>query len=128
MNAEDRTEPSGPSGRRVLVVDDDNALLGALHRALIEGTEHGVTACATFEEAKHRLTHETFEVLLTDIRLGAFNGLQLAVVAKDVNPDIQVIVFSGYDDNVLREEATHIGATYLVKPVTASTLIDLMRR
>ena len=61
------------------------------------------------------------------MRLGAFNGLQLAVISRDTYPDIRLIVFSGFDDPVLRTEAEHVGATYIVKPVTGSKLLEILQ-
>jgi len=112
--------------RQILLVEDDGALLDALTRALQSDDQQEVTACGTFEDARRRLREQSFDVLLTDVRLGAFNGLQLAVLAKDVNPQTQLIVFSGFDDDVLRAEATHLGAVYLVKPVYAAQLKQLI--
>ena len=68
-----------------------------------------------------------FDALITDVRLGAFNGLQLAVIGRDTYPDIRLIVFSGFDDPVLRTEAEHVGATYMVKPVTGAKLLEVLR-
>ena len=51
----------------------------------------------------------------------------VAVMARDIQPNIQVIVFSGFDDPVLRADAERIGATYLVKPVPSSYLIQLLQ-
>jgi DNA-binding NtrC family response regulator len=120
-------QPSGGAKREVLVVDDDLSLLEALERALTQELEDcNIKAVGTFEEARRCLHEQTFDVLLTDVRLGAFNGLQLAVLARDVNPSTQIIVFSGFDDAVLRSEAEHLGATYLVKPVTANALTALI--
>lgn len=111
--------------RRVLIVDDDEDSLDALGRAVaIEGV--AVTTHNSFEAARRALRDEAFDAMLTDVRLGAFNGLQLAVVARDLFPDMQIIVFSGFDDPVLRNEAEHIQATYLVKPVTADELLQLL--
>jgi len=118
-------DSSAPS-RQILLVEDDGALLEALTRALETDEEQEVTACGTFEEARRRLREQSFDVLLTDVRLGAFNGIQLAVLAKDVNPATQLIVFSGFDDDVLRAEAAHLGAVYLVKPVYAAQLRELI--
>jgi DNA-binding NtrC family response regulator len=118
---------AGTSRRRVLLVDDDDSLRDAVRRALEESGSHDVVACSTFEAAKRHLHEHAIDVLLTDVRLGAFNGLQLAVLARDLHPKAQLLVFSGFDDPVLREEAANLGATYLVKPVTAATLLDLMR-
>ena len=110
----------------LLLVDDDLSLLGALSRFLADsGFE--VVPCSTFEDAKREIGTLRPEILVTDVRLGAFNGLQLALLARDVRPDIRVVVFSGYDDPVLKEEARRIGATYLVKPVSGHTLVQELR-
>jgi DNA-binding NtrC family response regulator len=113
------------AAKRILIVDDDVSLLEALQRALENGGLE-VVAHTTFEGARHALRDEKFDAILTDVRLGAFNGIQLAVVARDSHPDMQIIVFSGFDDPVLRGEAEHIDATYLVKPVTGETLLRLL--
>jgi DNA-binding NtrC family response regulator len=115
-----------PQERSILIVDDDVTLLEAMSRAFGETGEY-VTACASFEEARQALRQRTFDALITDVRLGAFNGLQLAVMARDLHPDIRLIVFSGFDDPVLRADAEQIGAVYLVKPVAASYLRQLLR-
>ena len=112
-------------GRRVLIVDDNPALLEGMMIAF-QRDGRNVVACRTFEEARNWLLTEDFHCLLTDVRLGAFNGLQLAVIARDKNPDMGIIVFSGFDDPVLREEAANLKATYLVKPVTAEQLFELV--
>ena len=75
-----------------------------------------------FDEAKQHIATVRPDIVITDVRLGAFNGLQLAILARDVRPDAQVIVISGFDDPVLKEDARRIGATYLVKPVGGRAL------
>jgi DNA-binding response OmpR family regulator len=113
--------------RKILLIEDDAELLVALVRAFREaGLE--VLACGTFEEGREALRNQAFDVLVTDIRLGAFNGIQLAVVARDLHPSIRIIVYSGFDDPVLRAEAERIGATYMVKPVPVSALLEHIRQ
>jgi DNA-binding NtrC family response regulator len=119
-------QPRDPQ-RRILIVDDDLPLLDALERALRQAGQRAVVALSTFADARRILHDNRFDVLITDVRLGAFNGLQLAVLARDQYPDIQLIVFSGFDDPVLRQEAEQLGAVYLVKPVTSGYLLELMR-
>ena len=101
---------------RVLIVDDDITQVEGLRR-WFSGDGLDVVAHTTFEGAREALRSDRFDALLTDIRLGAFNGIQLAIVARDLFPDIQIVVFSGFDDPVLHSEAEHIGAIYVVKPV-----------
>ncbi len=112
---------------RILIVDDDASLLDVLQRAF-QNAGAEVVAHSTFEGARRALHDEVFDALLTDVRLGAFNGLQLAVISRDAHPEIRVIVFSGFDDPVLRSEAERVGATYVVKPVTTEILLELVRR
>ena len=110
---------------RVFVVDDEPALAESLKLGL-QNHGHDVEMSRSFEDARRRLLAETFDVLITDVRLGAFNGLQLAVIARGNNPTMRIVVFSGFDDPVLREEATALDATYLVKPVSAEAMNEVI--
>jgi DNA-binding response OmpR family regulator len=107
----------------LLIVDDDVPLLSALSRYL---SNYGfrVSSSSVFQDAKEHISSACPDILITDVRLGAFNGLQLAMLARDVRPDTRVVVFSGFDDPVLKEEARRIGAAYLVKPVSGEELVN----
>ena len=110
----------------LLIVDDDDDVLRPLTRYLAsQGYE--VTSYTEFESARQDIPTLRPDIVITDVRLGAFNGLQLAILARDVRPDARVLVFSGFDDPVLKEEARRIGATYLMKPVSGRTLVDELR-
>jgi ActR/RegA family two-component response regulator len=111
----------------LLIVDDDVVLLQALSRFLSDsGFE--VVSCSSFEEAKKEIAASRPEIVVTDVRLGAFNGLQLAHMARDVKPDVRLVVFSGFDDPVLKEEARRLGASYLVKPVSGHQILKEVRK
>jgi two-component system response regulator YesN len=111
----------------LLLVDDDPELLQALERFLSD-SGYSVIPSSTFEEAKDEITTRPPEILVTDVRLGAFNGLQLALLARDINPDVKIVVFSGYDDPVLKDEARRLGASYLVKPVSGQELVQELQK
>ena len=111
-------------GQRVLIVEDESTLLEGLVAAF-EHEGRQVVGCRSFEEARARLLAEHFDCLIADVRLGAYNGLQLAVIARDRSAGIGIIVFSGFDDPVLREEAARLGATFVVKPVSGERLLEL---
>jgi DNA-binding NtrC family response regulator len=112
--------------RDILIVEDDVSLLEAVERAFREAGEN-VVGCSTFEQGREALRTQFFDVVLTDVRLGAFNGLQLALIARDLHPTTQVIVYSGFSDPVLQAEAERVGATYLVKPVGSAELLRMIR-
>jgi DNA-binding NtrC family response regulator len=117
--------PEPLRGRRVVLVDDDEALL----RVLATGLEHAgaqVTAFNRFEDAKRHLANATPDILITDVRLGGSNGLHLVVMSKLRDPAMTAVVMTGYDDIVLKKDAEAAGAHYVVKPILASDLVHIV--
>lgn len=112
-----------PAGKHVLVVDDDRAVLRVIEKWLTT-VGYAVDVCDTFEHAKERLSNAPPDVLLTDVRLGAFNGLQLVILAKEQHPKTVAVVMSAYDDPMLRREASQCGAVYLQKPFTGEAVLN----
>ena len=107
----------------LLIVDDDVSVLTVLSRYLAD-SGFRVASSSVFEDAKEHISTDCPDVVITDVRLGAFNGLQLAILARAMRPDARVVVFSGFDDPVLKEEARRIGAAYLLKPVSGQQLVN----
>ena len=77
---------------------------------------------ATFEEGRRKLTATSPDVLVTDVRLGEFNGLHLAIVGRDRRPALVAIVI-GPTDAVLAKVAEQHGAIFLNEPVTEDELV-----
>jgi len=107
--------------RRVLIVDDDDQVLGLIERWVREAGLEPV-ACRTFEAARDCLAQHRPNVLLTDIRLDGMNGLYLVLLAQRL-PNVSSIVMTAFDDPGLHKEAEHLNARYLVKPVTRDELV-----
>ena len=109
----------------ILIVDDDRGLLSGLEEAFTEAG-YETLAEGTFQRARHALHTADIRALITDVRLGDFNGVQLALLAKELHPGIRLIVVSGFDDDVIRREAEREGAHFVLKPVSLSDLIELV--
>ena len=116
----DRTDNPTPF---VMVVDDDPAVLATLERLLISWG-YRTLAIGSFEEARVALTVAPPDVLITDVRLGQYNGLQLVHLVKQRRPATVVVTVSGIDDPVLRTEAANAGAPYFLKPTGLLELRD----
>ena len=108
--------------RRVVVVDDDPSLLLLMERWLTSAG-YEVEVYNEFKSARARLVAQTPDVLITDVRLGAFNGLHLVVIAKQARPEMTAIVLTGFEDHVLQHDAISAGAEFLLKPVSAERLL-----
>jgi DNA-binding NtrC family response regulator len=110
-----------------LIVDDDESC-ALLIANWVESAGYTVMKCTSFSEAKAFLAANTPQVLITDVRLGAFNGMQLVVLGRLQHPDMTAIVCTGFDDPVLRTDAAKHGAEYLLKPLAAEDLLALLPR
>ncbi len=110
----------------ILVVDDDLQVLRYLTEVL-QDAGYDTVACSRYQDAKAQLAATRPALLLTDIRLGAFNGLQLAILAHDHHPGLPIVVLTGYEDPTLREQAERSGAAFLVKPVTRAALLEAVK-
>ena len=112
---------------RVIVVDDDRQVLRYLTE-LLQEAGFDTVSCERFLDAKGMLASSRPDMLLTDLRLGAYNGLQLAIFARERHPGLPVIVLTGYEDPTLRDEAVRAGASFLIKPVPRAILIEAVQK
>lgn len=108
----------------VLVVDDDPSTVKGV-AVLLAQAGYRVLTATTFEAAKFALQTGYPDLLLTDIRLGEYNGLQLIALARDPMP---AVVMTGHDDAALEHDARRLGAEYLVKPIPPDVLLGAIRR
>jgi DNA-binding response OmpR family regulator len=108
---------------RVLIVDDDEVYLDGM-KELLEEAGYEVFLASSFEEGRRRLRDRAPDLLIIDVRLGAFNGLQLISTGQ---VRIPAIVVTGFDDTVLRADAGGFGASYVVKPIKPAALLALIQ-
>jgi len=80
-----------------------------------------------FETARARISFGSFEFIVTNIRLGAFNGLHLAYVASLGPHAPRVIVYSDQRDSGLAREAQRAGAFYEVGECLPVTLAAYLK-
>ena len=107
---------------RVLIVDDDEVYLEGM-KELLEEAGYDVSLASSFDAGKFELREHAPDLLIIDVRLGAFNGLQLISTGQ---VRIPAIVVTGFDDTVLRADAGGFGASYMVKPIMPSALLALI--
>lgn len=106
----------------LLVVSTEPAVLSGRTSALT-AAGYSVSACAGFPDARQILAAGTSpDVLITDVRLGPYNGLHLVAIARVEHPRTLGIVI-GQADPVLEAEARGLAARYLVGPVSGSDVV-----
>src|SRR5690242_13904673 len=118
---------SFPSAISALVVEPNELDLIALVSALT-GAGFRVSATDNYPDARNLLASDPPLLLVTEVRLGAYNGLQLALRARTAGPRVTVIVMSGYADTVLQRDAERAGATFALKPIDPRELLAAVYR
>lgn len=116
--------------RSVLVVEDEQCIRDVLAELFeVEGTE--TEAVGTLPDAQAALARRSFDLIVTDLRLGGKRngGLQVMAAAGILSPDAAVIVLTAYPDDDNRHASIRLGAThFLEKPVDLCTIASLAAR
>src|SRR5574341_2054071 len=101
---------------RVLVVDDEPALLRALE-SLLRKKGHDVVALDSPIQATQQLAQEDFDVALLDIKMPDLSGLELLNAVKHRRPEVEVVMMTGHATVETALAAIKSGAyDYLTKP------------
>jgi response regulator RpfG family c-di-GMP phosphodiesterase len=106
----------GPEGRSsVLIVDDEEVITILLQEALSEHFK--ITFCSSGEDAVPILVNHPPDVLVADKNLPGMSGIDLLRQAKQLKPETEVILITGYASLESAIEALRFGAyDYLIKP------------
>ncbi len=112
--------------KRVFIIEDDEEMRSLLTDMM---TEEGFEADSVENgsEAFRRLAKESFDLIVTDIRMPGLSGLDILPGLRRLQPDVPIIVitaFGGYD---VRQRALERGAdAYLEKPIRLRELRTLI--
>jgi two-component system response regulator PilR (NtrC family) len=101
---------------RVLVVDDEKSMRDLLSITL-EKEGYDVVTAAGGEAAIEALRRDTMDAVITDLRMPKVDGLQVLRAAKEISPDVAVIVITAVASTETAVEAMKLGAyDYITKP------------
>jgi two-component system sensor histidine kinase/response regulator len=108
--------------KRVLIVDDEESLVGALSEFLsMRGYE--VSTATNARQALALIHESTFGVVVSDLRLPGMNGVELLEHVLDVDPETVMIIMTGYASVQSAVDALKKGAyDYVIKPFSVHEL------
>ncbi len=112
---------------RVLVVDDDPAMLRTVERIL--SPRHEVRGCSSGEEAIAAIRSEPYDVAIVDVRMPGIDGFEVTRAVKAIRPRTEVVLVTGsvtdLDDKLVR--AIEERAFYFItKPFSKAVLTSLI--
>ncbi len=113
---------------KVIVIDDDQAVLNYLNIFLLQAGTFEVTTLSDSTKAYDVLKNGAYDLLLLDMDMPEVTGLDILKKIHDEDIDIQTIVLTGVEDIELAVSAMKLGALeYLTKPVDVDRLLNLMK-
>ena len=113
---------------RILIVDDEGDLRGAIHEYLSQ-QGYKVTAAGGAPDALELFEHSAFDLLITDLRMPGIDGLELIDRINRIDPDVPKIILTGLSTKTNIIEAMHKRVDdYLEKPLDFSQLVFAVNR
>ena len=91
---------------RILLVDDEASIRVTLG-ALLEHTGYDVTPAVGGAQALELLDQHAFDLLLTDLSMPEIDGMQVVAAARQRQPDVAIIVFTGHGSLETAIEGLH---------------------
>ena len=117
-----------PVPLNILLVDDDQNICRTLDLSLTE-SGHTVTSVDGVDAAIMKLSKVSFDMILTDFKMGHQTGLDLILKAKKVQPHAMIILMTAFSSIENAVDAIRAGAfDYLPKPFTTLQLDHLVLR
>jgi len=123
LKQEAKPPPQG-QGEHILVLDDEPVLV-RLMKTILPGFGYQVTGFTDAHEALAYVKAEgkRLNLVITDFSMPKMNGLEFAREIKTLNPQLPVVLCTGYSEYLTREKMDEAGIRQLLmKPVTRQTL------
>jgi EAL domain-containing protein (putative c-di-GMP-specific phosphodiesterase class I)/ActR/RegA family two-component response regulator len=118
------SDPAAPG--RLLLVDDDPAILRTFARVL-KAEKHDVVTAASGTEAIKRLGEGEFDVVVSDIAMPDMDGIALLREVRRRDLVVPVVLATGHPDVKTAAQAVEIGAfQYLIKPIRNESLCQVV--
>ena len=117
---------------KILIVDDDAIVIQSCVRILeMEGIETQVAN--TVEEGVKLLSavgaSSPFALILTDVKIPGQDGFEMIRRARNIRPNIPVLMMTGYLTNKTMDKGRRYGAdNYIAKPFTPDELVDAVNK
>jgi len=114
---------------KILFVDDEQFILSGMKRIFkIMASELDVIFASSGREALDLLKNDNFDIVISDMYMPEFSGLDILTSARDINPNTVRIILSGYLENSLENPMHKIAHLTLSKPIKTEMFIDTIRK
>ncbi len=114
--------------KKVLVVDDDNAVIKVILRILAKDKNYEVHSASDGFQAGNLFGEIKPALVILDIKLPGIDGFEVCRMIRKKNKNVKIIAITGYDSEETRKKIIASGAdVYLPKPFKAEELLTKVR-
>jgi DNA-binding NtrC family response regulator len=113
---------------KILIVDDEAGIRESLKLILEE--KYDLTVADKPEECLKILAGDPqIRIVMLDIKMPKINGLEILKQIKKLDPEIKVIMVTGYKVVQIAQEALKLGACeYIIKPFASRDVLDAVQK
>ncbi len=113
---------------QILVLDDEE-IVGKRLKTALEKSDYDVEIFQDSRLAVARISEKEFDIVVTDVRMEGFNGMEVLEHVLEKSPRAQVILITGYATvEVAREALTRGAFDFIAKPFKPNDLREVILR
>jgi PAS domain S-box-containing protein len=130
ISGEFKILPEAPGGSETVLLVDDEEMIRSLGRKMLEQAGYRVLEALTGEEAVEIYRNEgsRIDLVVLDLIMPGMGGRQALAELKNMDPDVRVVIASGYSPDGLAESATETGAAgFITKPFRRHDVLRTVR-
>ena len=112
--------------KRILIIEDDEEMRSLLED-FFEEDGFEIDSVSNGSEAFRKIARESFNLIITDIRMPGLTGLDILPGIRKLQPEVSIIVITAFGSEEVHRKALDRGATaYLEKPILFNKLRTLI--
>ncbi len=112
----------------ILILDDEPIVSKRLKPSL-EKKGYEVETFTRSSEALQRVTERQFNIVITDLKMEGMDGMQFLTEVKELNPDTEVIVMTGFATMATAKESYNKGVfDFLAKPFKLGEIFEVIAK
>jgi CheY-like chemotaxis protein len=118
------------TGKEHILLIDDEEMLVELGQTMLERLGYQVTARTNSLDALSTFQNQpnVFDMVITDQTMPVMTGIELARRIMQIQPEISIILCTGYSNNAIKEKAKSMGIkAFAMKPLALESLAELIR-
>jgi len=113
---------------KILIVDDEEIMRNFLLDVFVD-EGYDLDLAADGVEALDKISKGRYRLIITDIRMPKVDGTEVLRKAKELDPQVKVIIITGYASQQARQECQRLGAAYYIaKPFQINQIRALVNK